>query len=150
MTPQEYGAVVKRNSPKSKTYVNCLAAFCTGGGICAVGQGIFEAYNALGLSESDAKILTSVTLIFIGILLTFLGVYDRLAKHAGAGTLVPITGFANAMSSPAIEFKTEGLITGIGTKMFAIAGPVIVYGTFAATVYGVILWALHMFGVTLF
>ena len=150
MTPQEYGAVVKRNSPKSKTYVNCLAAFCTGGGICAVGQGIVEAYNALGLSESDAKTLTSVTLIFIGILLTFLGVYDRLAKHAGAGTLVPITGFANAMSSPAIEFKTEGLITGIGTKMFAIAGPVIVYGTFAATVYGVILWALHMFGVTLF
>ena len=150
MTPQEYGAVVKRNSPKSKTYVNCLAAFCTGGGICAVGQGIFEAYNALELSEPDAKTLTSVTLIFIGILLTFLGVYDRLAKHAGAGTLVPITGFANAMSSPAIEFKTEGLITGIGTKMFAIAGPVIVYGTFAATVYGVILWALHMFGVTLF
>ena len=150
MTPQEYGAVVKRNSPKSKTYVNCLAAFCTGGSICAVGQGIFEAYNALGLSEPDAKTLTSVTLIFIGILLTFLGVYDRLAKHAGAGTLVPITGFANAMSSPAIEFKTEGLITGIGTKMFAIAGPVIVYGTFAATVYGVILWALHMFGVTLF
>ena len=150
MTPQEYGAVVKRNSPKSKTYVNCLAAFCTGGGICAVGQGIFEAYNALGLSEPDAKTLTSVTLIFIGILLTFLGVYDRLAKHAGAGTLVPITGFANAMSSPAIEFKTEGLITGIGTKMFAIAGPVIVYGTFAATIYGLILWVLHMFGVTLF
>ena len=150
MTPQEYSAVVKRNSPKSKTYVNCLAAFCIGGGICAVGQGFFEAYTALGLNESDAKTLTSVTLIFLGILLTFAGVYDKIAKHAGAGTLVPITGFANAMSSPAIEFKTEGLITGIGSKMFAIAGPVIVYGTFAATIYGLILWVLHMFGVTLF
>ncbi len=126
MTPQEYSAVVKRNSPKSKTYVNCLAAFCIGGGICAVGQGFFEAYNALGLNDKDAKTLTSVTLIFLGILLTF------------------------AMSSPAIEFKTEGLITGIGAKMFAIAGPVIVYGTFAATIYGLILWVLHMFGVTLF
>ena len=123
MTPQEYSAVVKRNSPKSKTYVNCLAAFCIGGGICAVGQGFFEAYNALGLNDKDAKTLTSVTLIFLGILLTFAGVYDKIAKHAGAGTLVPITGFANAMSSPAIEFKTEGLITGIGAKMFAIAGP---------------------------
>ena len=150
MTPQEYSAVVKRNSPKSKTYVNCLAAFCIGGGICAVGQGFFEAYNALGLNDKDAKTLTSVTLIFIGILLTFAGVYDKIAKHAGAGTLVPITGFANAMSSPAIEFKTEGLITGIGAKMFAIAGPVIVYGTFAATIYGLILWMLHMFAVTLF
>ena len=150
MTPQEYSAVVKRNSPKSKTYVNCLAAFCIGGGICAVGQGFFEAYNALGLNDKDAKTLTSVTLIFIGILLTFAGVYDKIAKHAGAGTLVPITGFANAMSSPAIEFKTEGLITGIGAKMFAIAGPVIVYGTFAAAIYGLILWVLHMFGVTLF
>ncbi len=150
MTPQEYSAVVKRNSPKSKTYVNCLAAFCIGGGICAVGQGFFEAYNALGLNDKDAKTLTSVTLIFLGILLTFAGVYDKIAKHAGAGTLVPITGFANAMSSPAIEFKTEGLITGIGAKMFAIAGPVIVYGTFAATIYGLILWMLHMFGVTLF
>ena len=134
---------MKRNSPKSKTYVNCLAAFCIGGGICAVGQGFFEAYNALGLNDKDAKTLTSVTLIFLGILLTFVGVYDKIAKHAGAGTLVPITGFANAMSSPAIEFKTEGLITGIGAKMF-------VYGTFAATIYGLILWVLHMFGVTLF
>ena len=86
MTPQEYSAVVKRNSPKSKTYVNCLAAFCIGGGICAVGQGFFEAYNALGLNDKDAKTLTSVTLIFLGILLTFAGVYDKIAKHAGAGT----------------------------------------------------------------
>ena len=117
MTPQEYSAVVKRNSPKSKTYVNCLAAFCIGGGICAVGQGFFEAYNALGLNDKDAKTLTSVTLIFLGILLTFAGVYDN---------------------------------TGIGAKMFAIAGPVIVYGTFAATIYGLILWVLHMFGVTMF
>ena len=94
--------------------------------------------------------MTSVSLIFLGVLMTFLGVYDKLAKHAGAGTLVPITGFANAMSAAALEFKTEGWITGLGAKMFIIAGPVIVYGTAAATLCGVIFWVLHLFGITLF
>ena len=150
VTKQEYTRMVDRNSPKSKTAVNCVKAFFIGGGICALGQVILELYGAAGLSESDAKTLTSVTLIFIGVGLTALGVYDKIAKHAGAGTLVPITGFANAVSSPAIEFKSEGYVTGLGAKMFIIAGPVIVYGTVAATLYGLLLWSLNLFGIRLF
>ena len=121
-----------------------------GGAFCALGQGIMEIISFWGVKEQDARTLTSVALIFLGVLLTLLGVYDKIAKHAGAGTLVPITGFANAVSAPAIEFKTEGFITGVGAKMFIIAGPVIVYGTSAAIIYGAVLWVLHMFGITLF
>ena len=150
VTKKEYDIIVKRNSPKSKAYVNCIKAFAVGGGICALGQGLLELFRLWGVAEDDAKTLVSVSLIFLGVLLTALGVYDKLAKHAGAGTLVPITGFANAVSSPAIEFKTEGFVTGLGAKMFIIAGPVIVYGVSAAIVYGAILWILHMFGITLF
>lgn len=150
VTKKEYDIIVKRNSPKSKTYVNCIKAFAVGGGICALGQGLLELFRLWGVAEDDAKTLVSVSLIFLGVLLTALGVYDKLAKHAGAGTLVPITGFANAVSSPAIEFKTEGFVTGLGAKMFIIAGPVIVYGVSSAIVYGAILWILHMFGITLF
>ena len=150
VTKKEYDIIVKRNSPKSKTYVNCIKAFAVGGGICALGQGLLELFRLWGVAEDDAKTLVSVSLIFLGVLLTALGVYDKLAKHAGAGTLVPITGFANAVSSPAIEFKTEGFVTGLGAKMFIIAGPVIVYGVSAVIVYGAILWVLHMFGITLF
>ncbi len=150
VTKKEYDIIVKRNSPKSKTYVNCIKAFAVGGGICALGQGLLELFRLWGVAEDDAKTLVSVSLIFLGVLLTALGVYDKLAKHAGAGTLVPITGFANAVSSPAIEFKTEGFVTGLGAKMFIIAGPVIVYGVSSAIVYGAILWVLHMFGITLF
>ena len=98
----------------------------------------------------NAKTLVSASLIFLGVLVTALGFYDKIAKHAGAGTLVPITGFANAMSSPAIEFKTEGFVTGLGAKMFIIAGPVIVYGVSASIIYGIVLWVLHLFGITLF
>ena len=98
----------------------------------------------------NAKTLVSVSLIFLGVLVTALGFYDKIAKHAGAGTLVPITGFANAMSSPAIEFKTEGFVTGLGAKMFIIAGPVIVYGVSASIIYGIVLWVLHLFRITLF
>ena len=150
VTKKEYDIIVKRNSPKSKTYVNCIKAFAVGGGICALGQGLLELFRLWGVAEDDAKTLVSVSLIFLGVLLTALGVYDKLAKHAGAGTLVPITGFSNAVSSPAIEFKTEGFVTGLGAKMFIIAGPVIVYGVSSAIVYGAILWVLHMFGITLF
>ena len=150
MNAQEYAKIVQKNMPKSKTAVNCLRAFIIGGGICALGQGIFELYRLWGVDEALAKTLTSVTLIFLGILLTALGVYDKLARKAGAGTLVPITGFANAMSSPAIEFKTEGFITGVGAKMFIIAGPVLVYGVSASVIYGAVLWALHLLGITLF
>ena len=150
MDPQQYTEIVRRNSPKSKTALNCLRAFATGGGICAVGQGILELYLLWGAEETAARTLTSVTMIFIGALLTALGIYDKLARKAGAGTLVPITGFANAMASPAIEFKTEGLITGAGTKLFVIAGPVLVYGVSASVLYGAVLWALHLMGITLF
>ena len=114
-----------------------------GGAICTIGQGILELFLYLDFEEDTAKTLTSVSLIFIGVLLTALHQYERLAKHGGAGTLVPITGFANAMSSPAIEFKAEGLITGLAAKMFVIAGPVLVYGTAAAVLYGIIYYVIE-------
>lgn len=150
VTRKQYAEIVKAHTPASRTRVNCLVAFLTGGGICALGQGILTLYRAWGIADEDARTLTSVTLIFLGVLLTATGVYDKLARHAGAGTLVPITGFANAMSSPAIEFKSEGLVTGLGAKLFVIAGPVLVYGTSAAVIYGIVLWILHLFGITLF
>lgn len=150
VTQKEYAEIVKKNSPKSKSYVNCAKAFAIGGGICVVGQIFLELYKAVGLDGETAPAVTSITMIFVGVLLTALGVYDKLARHAGAGSLVPITGFANAMSSPSIEFKNEGFIKGVGTRMFSIAGPVIVYGTLAAVAYGAVLWTLHLFGITLF
>lgn len=145
ISPKEYDKIVTKNSPKSKCFVNSLKAFLIGGTICAIGQGIFNLYMMLGLDEKNSKTMTSVTLIFLGILLTAIGVYDKIAKHAGAGTLVPITGFANAVSSPAIEFKSEGYIAGLGAKLFIIAGPVIVYGVVASVIYGVIYWIMQMF-----
>ena len=146
MDKQQYSKIVKKNSPNSKCGVNCLKAFLVGGAICAAGQGLTDLYVSLGLGKDDAGTLCSISLIFIGILLTALHIYDNIAKHAGAGTLVPITGFANAMSSPAIEFKSEGLITGLGAKMFVIAGPVIVYGVIAAVIYGAVVFAAGLFG----
>lgn len=140
MTKKNYSELVKQRSRNSNLWLDCLKAFLIGGAICAIGQGILELFLVLDLSEKDAKTLTSVSLIFIGVLLTALHQYEKLAKHGGAGTLVPITGFANAMSSPAIEFKAEGLITGLAAKMFIIAGPVLVYGTAAAVIYGLIYW----------
>ena len=150
ISPKEYDNIVKKISPKSKCFVNSLKAFLIGGTICTIGQVLINLYQFLGLNEDDSKTLTSVTLIFLGILLTAIGVYDKIAKHAGAGTLVPITGFANAVSSPAIEFKSEGYVAGLGAKLFIIAGPVIVYGVAASVLYGIILWTLHLFGITLF
>lgn len=150
ISPKEYNKIVMKNSPKSKLFVNCIKAFLIGGAICTIGQGFTDLYAMLGASEKDSKTLCSVTLIFIGILLTAIGVYDKIAKHGGAGTLVPITGFANAVSSPAIEFKSEGFIAGLGAKLFIIAGPVIVYGVSASIIYGFILWILSLFGIRLF
>lgn len=150
ISPKEYNKIVTKNSPKSKLFVNCIKAFLIGGAICTIGQGFTDLYAMLGASEKDSKTLCSVTLIFIGILLTAIGVYDKIAKHGGAGTLVPITGFANAVSSPAIEFKSEGFIAGLGAKLFIIAGPVIVYGVSASIIYGFILWILSLFGIKLF
>mgnify|MGYP000584646609 FL=1 len=146
ISPKEYNKIVT----KSKLFVNCIKAFLIGGAICTIGQGFTDLYAMLGAVEKDSKTLCSVTLIFIGILLTAIGVYDKIAKHGGAGTLVPITGFANAVSSPAIEFKSEGYIAGLGAKLFIIAGPVIVYGVSASIIYGFVLWILSLFGVRLF
>ena len=142
MTKQEYADYVKKKSPASKTVGDSLRAFVTGGTICAIGQGFYVLYGGL-MSEEQAAMLTSISLIFLGGLLTGLGLYDDIARFGGAGTLVPITGFANAMIAPAMEFKTEGFVTGTATKMFVIVGPVIVYGISSSVVYGIILWVLQ-------
>ncbi len=139
MTPKEYNRYVARLAKKSPLGKDLLNSFLVGGFICVVGQLILNGYTALELSEQDAAAATSVSLVFLSAVLTGLSLYDDLAKIAGAGTLVPITGFANAVVSPAIEFKAEGFITGMAAKMFIIAGPVIVYGTVASVLYGVIL-----------
>ena len=140
MTEKQYARLVEDMSPKSPSWKNCLNAFWIGGLICAIGQGIMNGYLALGLDKEAAGTAMSMTLVAISALLTGLSLYDDIAKHAGAGTLVPITGFANAISAPAVEFKTEGFILGVGAKMFTIAGPVIIYGVAASAVYGLIYW----------
>ena len=139
MSPKEYNRYVARLAKKSPLGKDLLNSFLIGGLICVIGQLILNGYTALDLSEQDAAAATSVSLVFLSAVLTGLSVYDDLAKIAGAGTLVPITGFANAVVSPAIEFKAEGFITGMAAKMFIIAGPVIVYGTVASVLYGLIL-----------
>ncbi len=137
---KQYDTMVKKASPPSPKIKNFIWAFCVGGLICVIGQLFIEFYSSLDLPEKAVKMAVPVTLIFIAALLTGFGVFDKIAKRAGAGTLVPITGFANAVVSPAIEFKNEGQVLGVGAKMFAIAGPVIVYGTLASVVYGLIYW----------
>lgn len=140
MTEKEYGKIVKKISPPSPKIKDFLWAYGVGGIICVFGQLLTELYTYLQLTEKQTKTAVPVTLIFIAALLTGIKVFDKIAKRAGAGTLVPITGFANAVVSPAIEFKTEGFILGVGAKMFTIAGPVIVYGIVASVVYGIIYW----------
>ena len=144
MTNQEYSRYVEQKAKPSPIWKNLTWAFCTGGLICTGGQALLNLYRGCGLSEGDAGTAVSVTIIFLAALFTGLGWFDRLAKHAGAGTLVPITGFSNAMTSPAMEFKSEGIILGLGAKMFVIAGPVIVYGIAASVVYGLILWLARL------
>ena len=145
MTEKEYGKLVKDLAPKSPILKDCIFAFLIGGAICALGQGFINLYSWLDLDEQKASTAASMTLVALSALLTGLSLYDNIAKYAGAGTLVPITGFANAIASPAIEFKTEGFILGVGAKMFTIAGPVIVYGISAGVLYGVIYWATTLF-----
>ena len=140
MTEKEYGKLVGDLSPKSPIYKDCALAFLVGGLICTLGQLIQNGYAALGLDKTDAGTATSMTLVALSALFTGLSLYDDLAKFAGAGTLVPITGFANAIAAPAVEFKTEGFVLGVGAKMFTIAGPVIVYGVSASVIYGFIYW----------
>ena len=132
-------------SPPSSFVKNMILAFVSGGAICTVGQLLCNLYQNAGMDQISARATVSVTLVGVVAILTAFNVYDDFAKFAGAGSLVPITGFANAMVSPAIEFKTEGHILGIGAKMFSIAGPVILYGTFASVIYGLIIWVFHLF-----
>ena len=145
MTEKEYGKLVKDMAPKSPLGKDCLLAFLVGGAICTLGQLIMNGYMALGLDKENAGTAMSMTLVALSALFTGLSLYDDLAKFAGAGTLVPITGFANSVAAPAVEFKTEGFILGVGAKMFTIAGPVIVYGVSASVVYGLIYWITTLF-----
>ncbi len=139
ITPELYKDMTEAAAPKSKSYINIPMAFLIGGAICLLGECLLNLYEYLGASKETAGSWTSVTLVFISALLTGLGVYERIAKYAGAGTLVPITGFANGVTAPAVEARTEGWILGVGAKIFTIAGPVLLYGTAASVVYGIFL-----------
>ena len=145
MTEKQYARLVGELAPKSPIWKDCFNAFWIGGLICTVGQLLMNGYTALGLDKTDSAAATSITLVVLSALLTGLSLYDNIAKYAGAGTLVPITGFANSIAAPAVEFKTEGMILGTAAKMFTIAGPVIVYGVSASVVYGVIYWITSLF-----
>ncbi len=143
MNKEEYKRYAKAHAPKSPCAKNCVKAFLIGGLICALSQGLRELYIAIwGFEVTDASALASITLADIAIILTSLGVFDKIAKHAGAGTLVPITGFANAVASPAIDSKSEGFVLGVGAKIFTVAGPVLLYGTLAGMIYGIVLYVL--------
>ncbi|MBO5019756.1 MAG: stage V sporulation protein AC [Clostridia bacterium] len=145
LSKKEYSDIVKKASPPSPILKNCIMAFIVGGVICVFGELLMKLYAYLGLGQQQVKMLVPVTLIFITALLTSLQIFDDIGKKAGAGTLVPITGFANAVASAAIEFKTEGFVLGVGAKMFTIAGPVIVYGTVASVAYGIVYWVTTLF-----
>ncbi|MCI1966120.1 MAG: stage V sporulation protein AC [Oscillospiraceae bacterium] len=145
VSKKDYKQMADQASPPTKWGKNMVMAFLIGGGICTLGQAILHLFMLIGMSQKEAGTFVSITLIFLSALLTALRVYDDLAKHAGAGTLVPITGFANSIVSPAMEFKNEGYILGIGGKMFVIAGPVLVYGTAASILYGLIVWFFHLY-----
>ena len=139
MTNQAYGELVNEFSKESPKVKDSVLAFAVGGGICVIGQILTDLYSSAGISERDAATWTTITLIFLAALFTGLKLYDKLAKHAGAGTLVPVTGFANSIVSPAMDFKSEGYITGMAAKMFQIAGPVLVFGIGSSVIYGIIL-----------
>lgn len=138
VSQKEYGEMVKKASPNSKSCIDISCAFVIGGLICVIGQALTDFYSYLGFDDRTSAAWCTVTLVFLSALLTGLGVYEKIAKHGGAGTLVPVTGFANAVASPAVEFKSEGYILGLGAKIFIIAGPVILYGTAASVLYGLI------------
>ncbi|MBO5006599.1 MAG: stage V sporulation protein AC [Clostridia bacterium] len=137
---QIYKKYVKQRSPSSPLFKDMALAFISGGLICAFAEGLYNFYLCLEINETDVQTLVPVTLVFISALLTGIGVFDSIAKYAGAGTLVPITGFANAVIAPALDDKSEGLVMGVGAKMFTIAGPVIVYGVIASVIYGIVYW----------
>ncbi len=142
---QDYKKFTDARAKSSPTAKNCVFAFLVGGLICTLAEALTDIYSLLGLDRDTAGTLTSVTLVFIAAVLTGFGVFDKLAKHAGAGTLVPITGFANAVVSPAIDSRSEGLVLGVGAKIFTVAGPVLLYGTLAGALYGFIYWIFLLF-----
>ncbi len=148
MSKETYKKYADAHAPRSPILKNCVRAFLVGGLICTLGQGLKDIYTKLcGMEKEDAGTLCAISLVFLAVLFTGLGIFDRIAKFAGAGTLVPITGFANAVASPAIDSKSEGWILGVGAKIFSVAGPVLLYGTLAGAVYGVIYWiAQTIFG----
>ena len=145
MSNKDYDKFVQARAAKSPIVKNCAFAFVIGGAICAIGQLVMNGYDALGLGKTDAGTATSMTMVALSALLTGFSLYDNIAKYGGAGTLVPITGFANAIAAPAIEYKTEGFILGVGAKIFTIAGPVILYGVTASVIYGIIYWITTLF-----
>ena len=144
MSNKDYDKFVQKRAEKSPIVKNCAFAFVIGGAICVLGQAIMDGFTTLGLEKTDAGTATSVCLVALSALLTGLNLYNKLGRFGGAGTLVPITGFANAVVSPAMDFKTEGFITGMAAKMFTVAGPVIVFGVSASVVYGLIYWILQV------
>ena len=135
---QQYSEMVKQASPNSPVFMDCIRAFLSGGFICAVGQFLLDFYKGMDIGEKDAAMWVSITLIGLSAMLTALGIYEKLGKFCGAGTIVPITGFANSVVSPAIEFKKEGMVFGMAAKMFIVAGPIIVFGVLAGTAVGII------------
>ena len=143
MSPREYQAYIKKKQEPSPLVKNVVTAFVVGGAICVLGQLLTNGFKSMGLDTEDAGTATSISLVFLSAVLTALGLYHRLARFAGAGTLVPITGFANSVVSPAIDYRAEGIITGTAIKMFTIAGPVIVFGTAASALYGLVLWLVQ-------
>jgi stage V sporulation protein AC len=145
ITPKEYDEMTKQASPGTKSYKTIPMAFLVGGLICVIGQALTNWYKSMGMDTDTASAVTSVTLVFTAALLTGLDLYNSIAKHAGAGTLVPITGFSNSVVSPALEFKSEGLVLGLGAKLFIIAGPVITYGITASAIYGVIVYFFKLY-----
>lgn len=140
---QQYGEMVKKASPNSKSFVSIPKAFVIGGAICCLGQALIDIFKSGGMDEKTAGMWTSVCLVLLSAILTGMGLYEKIAKHGGAGTLVPITGFANAVVSPALEFKSEGYVLGLGAKIFIISGPVILYGTAASVLYGIIYYLIR-------
>ena len=144
MSDKEYIEYVEKKNPKSKLSIYCLKAFLIGGLICTVGQGFLNLYKYLGADKETASTLVTVTMVFLGALLTGLNIYPKIAKHGGAGTLVPVTGFSNAVSAPALEAKTEGYVLGVGAKIFTIAGPVILFGTLSSVICGIVYFFMKM------
>ncbi len=143
MNNQQYNTYLQKRTPNSPIIKNCILAFLVGGGICCIGQGIADLLHRW-LHQEEVRLWLPICMVFLGALLTALGVYDKLAKHAGGGTIIPITGFSNSITSAAMEFKQEGWVLGLGAKIFTIAGPVIAYGVVASVVYGIIYWIWSM------